>query len=104
MGLPGGGIFPLWILGKRYRRAVLHSLSLRYLQSEISIYPNPAQNVIKVSGIMAQTHFSLVNLNGEIIIEGEFMEGINSVDVSFVSDGLYVLFVENKGYKIAISN
>jgi len=84
--------------------AEANELSVEDLTTRFSIYPNPAQNVLKVSGIMAQTHFSLVNLNGEIIIEGEFKEGINSVDVSFVSDGLYVLFVENKGYKIAISN
>jgi hypothetical protein len=84
--------------------AEANELSVEDLTTRFSIYPNPAQNVLKVSGIMAQTHFSLVNLNGEIIIEGEFKEGINSVDVSFVSDGLYVLFIENKGYKIAISN
>ena len=58
----------------------------------------------KFSEIKSDNYTFQFNLNGEIIIEGEFKEGINSVDVSFVSDGLYVLFVENKGYKIAISN
>ena len=47
---------------------------------------------------------SISTLNGSVIYSGTLQEGHNSIDMSQFSDGLYILYVNNKPYRIVKMN
>lgn len=58
--------------------------------SSVSIFPNPFENVINISGIKSVFDYSIYNVTGEIIIEGKSLN--SSIDgLASLPSGYYVL-------------
>ncbi|MBE9489881.1 MAG: leucine-rich repeat domain-containing protein [Bacteroidetes bacterium] len=55
-----------------------------------SMYPNPIYDVINIS-INEEATYSIFNINGRILKEGKLSNGDNEINISHLSDGLYLL-------------
>ncbi|HOY49123.1 MAG TPA: aryl-sulfate sulfotransferase [Flavobacteriales bacterium] len=59
-------------------------------KSELSIYPNPANDIIQIAGIPsgASVLVSLFNMTGQLV---DLKSNVTNLDVSFLPDGVYVI-------------
>jgi glycerophosphoryl diester phosphodiesterase len=69
------------------------------VQPEISIYPNPANEILNIRGVDADTEFSIHSLDGKRIMNGVLAKG-EAIDVSKLVKGFYILRIENQAFKI----
>ena len=78
-----------------YMVNIVESLSTENIQIEnISIYPNPINNVLNVSiGSNVGLNYSIFNINGQTIFKGKLANSNNRVDFSELSKGVYFLRV-----------
>jgi len=63
--------------------------------SEAKLYPNPALNILNISGIDGISKAKVTDLTGKILIEMQ-EENIQQIDVSELKSGIYVLTYSNK--------
>ena len=61
---------------------------------KIYISPNPVSDILTVNGISQPVEFQITDLTGKEILSGEISN--NSVDVSSLKVGLYLLKLENR--------
>lgn len=61
----------------------------------LHIYPNPAENIVKVRGVPGKSILRLTDLTGEILYEQFVLNNSESLDVSRFADGIYLLQIEN---------
>lgn len=66
--------------------------------SEISIYPNPADNFVEVKNLKGKTEYKIYNPEGRLVKEGKV--NAERIDVSGLVKGLYVISItdETKTY------
>ena len=71
------------------------SISKEQLLSDISIYPNPATDRIniKAGSDMLGALYSIADQSGRKVLTGEISEENTSLDISYLSNGLYFLKV-----------
>jgi len=70
------------------------------VSNEVSIYPNPAYEVINVDGITTQENYSLLNINGIIEQQGILKPGNNEISIQALPPGIYLLeMVDEEGNK-----
>lgn len=64
--------------------------------SDCKLFPNPANNFISFSGFSTYgtTHYSIVNLYGQTILENDTFN--HSIDVSDLASGQYILTLQNE--------
>lgn len=62
------------------------------LESSLSVYPNPAQNVLYVEGQFSG-NFNLINIAGKEVLSGDLTEGRNTLNINELPAGLYLLKV-----------
>ncbi|MEO9485917.1 MAG: PKD domain-containing protein [Ekhidna sp.] len=68
------------------------------LESSLSIYPNPAEDYVTLkSGIVTTGNYRILNLTGNVVIKGEIDSNETKIDVSELSDGIYLLKLDSKG-------
>lgn len=75
----------------------LSSLDLK--PKSIAIYPNPAQNQLHIS---AESHFEyqLLSTNGQIILSGFSESALQSIDISALNRGLYLLILRTEQQRV----
>jgi hypothetical protein len=61
----------------------------------LKVFPNPATNMIEVSGSFKMERFKILNLDGKVLLSGEFLG--NSIDVSNLESGVYIFKGESNG-------
>jgi|GEM_PF-6050136 len=72
------------------------------IQPDIHIYPNPvADNQLYIDSKVAQS-YSLLNLNGQVLMRGSIQAGNNHIDVRPLSSGLYLIKIGHEIKKIII--
>ena len=70
-------------------------------ENPISIYPNPTQGIIHLNGDFSEpTRFEIFSSLGEKIIDGVVSFGNNSIDLSYFSEGVYLVRIENNTIKV----
>lgn len=62
------------------------TVSISEQQNQNFVYPNPAQGMIYLRKIPANTRFSIVNIHGQIVLEGYY---VDRIDVSRLIPGVY---------------
>lgn len=62
---------------------------------EIKLYPNPANYILNVTSVSENATFRVYNLTGQTVINGKFNN--NSIDVSRLQVGNYILEISDKG-------
>lgn len=72
-------------------------------QSIINIYPNPASDIINITGITQKTKIFLYDIVGKLVFENEINNDLK-LDVSNFKNGIYNLLIDNKSNKIVISH
>lgn len=65
-------------------------------KNNISVYPNPAVDVINISNVSSKTKFEIYNVGGQLVNQGT-TDG--KVNVSKLTKGVYILTVESNGEK-----
>jgi len=65
----------------------VHSLDFR--KDEISVHPNPANEIISISNPHERVQLIVRDLSGKIIVSREIEHGIETMDVSALSSGMY---------------
>ncbi len=61
-------------------------------QDELSLYPNPSNNKITINGIGRKDSYKIMNLLGEVVLEGIYSE---TMDISNLSKGHYFIQIIN---------
>lgn len=65
----------------------------------IKVFPNPTNGQINILGDLSRyTKFSIININGQLILEGHLNEGL--IDVSFIDEGIYFITLESNDDKV----
>ncbi|WP_417290320.1 T9SS type A sorting domain-containing protein [Corallibacter sp.] len=59
----------------------------------MSMYPNPTSGVINIV-LNEKASYELVNLNGQLILDGNLVNGSNSVNISKISKGVYFINIK----------
>jgi uncharacterized delta-60 repeat protein len=67
--------------------------------SAVSIYPNPAQNVLHVVGLSANTKLTVVDFSGNIVVSRELraVSGVYDLNIASLHAGNYLLKIETDG-------
>lgn len=67
--------------------------------SMISFYPNPAQNSVTIENSLFAdaTKAAIYNLEGQVLLQIDLRSGDNSLDVSNLPSGIYVISINGKG-------
>ena len=68
------------------------------VNEQVSIYPNPAKDVINVKGlpINEETHIQLMDMFGNFVMEYITSVRTKDIDVSSLNEGVYNLSISNK--------
>lgn len=78
------------------------------VNNELTVYPNPARNFVNINCNEINGHSRLVvtDLSGKTVLQQNLSLGLNKVDISKLSKGMYILLVtnnnENKTQKLII--
>jgi hypothetical protein len=82
--------------------SVVRILNFTESNSSLAIWPNPARNMINIAndgdkdGSIAKTQ--LFNLSGKLSMEKQLQKGLNSIDISSLAPGAYIVKTNtNKG-------
>jgi aminopeptidase N len=67
--------------------------------SAISIYPNPATNVINVEGVSERFNFSIYDMKGQVVKSGA---SLGSINLEALNNGIYVIEIDGLRKLIAI--
>jgi len=65
--------------------------------NNLSIYPNPTKAILNLSNNL-KVNFEIYNLLGELILKGNDIE--NQINVSFLTNGIYILKLTREGNTI----
>ncbi len=65
-------------------------------KNNISVYPNPAVDVINISNVSSKTKFEIYSVGGQLVNQGT-TDG--KVNVSKLTKGVYILSLESNGEK-----
>lgn len=74
------------------------SIDQKSIENLISIYPNPAEDIltINVSEKLKGTSFRIINLHGVTVLHGNLLSGKTVLNTSHLSVGIYFLQLENQ--------
>lgn len=85
------------ILEKNSTVAQDSSLSTyEHIKNQIEIYPNPAQDILFVSGLNKKTKFTIYSPDGRLIMTGSTEK---KIDISSLLKGIYILKIQMLDYK-----
>jgi Secretion system C-terminal sorting domain len=65
-------------------------------ESKFELFPNPANNLVTVR-LESQTEYSVVDLSGKVVLSGQLSELNNTIDVSALESGSYLVKLEIEG-------
>lgn len=60
-----------------------------------NIYPNPAQNTLHVS-VSKKHHYQCINMLGQKLADGHITEQHNTIDISHLTTGMYMLILDHQ--------
>ena len=63
--------------------------------SELSVYPNPAQNELNIGNITSVFDFILTNMDGKIILSGQVSPANSTIGLTNVANGTYLVQLKN---------
>ncbi|WP_411767039.1 T9SS type A sorting domain-containing protein [Winogradskyella sp. A3E31] len=63
--------------------------------TNIKIYPNPTKQFILINGLEA-FNYQVITLQGKKLLEGNYTSGLDKIDVSSLSSGMYIISISNQ--------
>jgi hypothetical protein len=64
--------------------------------SDISIYPNPANEFIQINSTLKIDKFEIFDLTGKAILSGNLRSNLKQIDLSMINQGIYILKLYSK--------
>lgn len=74
------------------------SVNLPSSTLEVKLYPNPISTFLIVE-LNEKANYKIFNINGQIIKNGLFFTGKNTLSVEGLKPGIYLLFLESSGFE-----
>jgi hypothetical protein len=68
-------------------------------EPNLKLYPNPAQDFIKVANIKEEKGYKLFDINGRELKSGNINSTNNKINVSDLSYGTYIVYIDNSSHK-----
>ena len=73
------------------------ALSVENIQNlSLKIYPNPAKEILHISGISGKKYYEIIGADGKLVLKGNTSENIN---ISSLAKGMYIFKIEGKTFK-----
>lgn len=69
-------------------------------ESGVSVYPNPATNMVNIEGLPPDSEFQIANVTGKILLTGKTEKAKNSINISHLPKGVYFLMTQKGAKKI----
>lgn len=76
--------------------AILDAISVE--ENSYALYPNPGRDILQISGVDKEVNIEIYQLNGRLMLRSKLNPSQALVDVSALSNGFYVVVLENKRY------
>ncbi len=79
---------------------IINTNAYECLYNDIKIFPNPAYDVINIEVDRASSDmvsYRILNINGTEIIKGKFERKNNTIDISMIPQGTYILEINTEG-------
>lgn len=103
-GLQENASIRIWEFFSRYDKdGLIGTLATNtFEKTGISIYPNPAVNVITINNInfSGTTLYTIASVTGQIVLQGEITTASQRIDISNLEASLYFLNIGNNTFKI----
>ncbi|MBN8694612.1 MAG: T9SS type A sorting domain-containing protein [Bacteroidetes bacterium] len=86
----------------KYSLSPIRAVKFNTSNPEVKIWPNPADHTLKIESDERLDRIEIFNDIGQLILE----KGLetNSLEVSHLADGVYILRIDNKNYKLIINH
>ena len=68
--------------------------------STIRVYPNPTADMLIIDGVKAKQEIAIYSLNGAKVLSTQSQEGTNTLHVSDLPNGVYLLKLANETFKL----
>jgi len=68
-------------------------IAAAYMEQGLHVYPNPVNDIIHVDAITGPISYRLMNMVGQVLMEGALNSGSNSIDVKALPKGVYMMEV-----------
>ncbi len=92
-----------WLNLNRESRVYPDCLNLSnddFSQENVSLYPNPAESEVFID-VFENAEYILTNINGQLLRDGLFLSGNNSIDLTGLNRGIYLLKISaEKGFVV----
>jgi len=63
----------------------------------ISIFPNPTDGKLMITGVTTETPFSVISATGQVVIKGNVSKTADSIDLTSIENGIYIIQLVNEG-------
>ena len=91
-----------WSIAGQARVFIFDTLSVethdRNIGGSISIFPNPTHETIEIHGERAQGRYEVVNLSGQIVLQGSVNN--DQIQLSSLASGVYLFVIQDETGKI----
>ena len=67
---------------------------------QVSIYPNPVDDMLHIEGVTTGTSITLYDMTGRLVLSDRAYGGAMTFDMSALKRGVYLCRIQNKTYKI----
>jgi beta-glucanase (GH16 family) len=90
-------VYQQGIAGDEYSGPVLAATDQIKIQNEFQVYPNPSSNRLNIVSNTTLTKITVINIHGQKVVTSAFS---NSIDISTLSDGNYMIKIEDVTGKV----
>jgi type IX secretion system substrate protein len=73
----------------------IKTVTLAKASSKLSVWPNPARDVIRIQNNGSTGVVNIYNQSGSMVSESKLQAGVNSINVNSLSFGAYIISVKN---------
>lgn len=85
----------IWFSSRKYFRHLISEVPTEVKTSlmagKLQVYPNPARDILYIENNDAAVEYRLINITGATQFNGSLKKGRNTLDISELSPGLYIL-------------
>lgn len=67
-------------------------------KSQVAIFPNPSSDVLYIQEISAENNIKIIHSSGKVMQTIENYLPVQSIDISALSGGIYVLLIQHNGW------
>ncbi|MEO8760990.1 MAG: LamG-like jellyroll fold domain-containing protein [Bacteroidia bacterium] len=70
-------------------------IKTNYLETNITLFPNPIKNELKISSNEKVSNYKIISLLGEVMLQGKLNQSLSTVDLSQMQSGVYFIEFES---------